>query len=695
VNVRDQATEWTSRVWGDREGFACLAVGFGPHYDANAKYKHRTFQPGFHRWPDEAETLLDRAMEYAERGDVYIAPLLRSSFARTKDNALPGTSLWADVDELTLESRGLDQLLIGPGGLLVGSGHGRHVYLRLPEPLEPAEIERWNRRLARALGADAKWDAAALLRLPGTFNHKEACRGGDLLPVTILNGDRAPKDWTLDELAQLLPDVTDANPLDVDRPVEPVMPEMVPAHLLARLDEEPGEDRSKQSHAFVAACLDARLTDSETLAVALQHRPTKDKYGSRAAAEIIRMIMKMRGDDKPIPRSESVSESVGGTGSSPPSDGGRTEPIPPIPYVRESVRESVAVPPPSAPPVEVVFQSAAAFAEEDEPNAEMILGYDDDDAAFVAGGTVVIFGKGGGGKTTLINDISCHLSTGTDWQGLKAPKARRVAVVESDGPRGRFRRKIRAKLAAWTGDDPGDNLVFLTEPWGQLKLSREDHRAALAAYINEHKVDVLVAGPIVSIGMIGGGTPDEVAAFEAHLQALRGLLDRPLLVVLLHHTNQRGQISGAWDRVPDTLMFVVNTGKSTRLVWQKARDSSTLHAASWKLKWAEGMSFELDDSPDVTEDDIEEAILAAVAANPGKSWTAVAKPVKGNAKTKATIRDRLIAEGRLVNRGKGQSFALWSPDDLEDEEPGRGCVQCGSSEVAEGSLYCTAHGGES
>ena len=77
-------------MWGDREGLACLAIGFGPHYDTNGKYKHRNFVPGFHRWPDQAETLLDRAMEYAPTADVYVAPLLRSSFARTKDTALPG-----------------------------------------------------------------------------------------------------------------------------------------------------------------------------------------------------------------------------------------------------------------------------------------------------------------------------------------------------------------------------------------------------------------------------------------------------------------------------------------------------------------------------------------------------------------------------------------------------------------------------
>ena len=45
---RDQALAWTSRVWGDREGLACLAIGFGPHVDANGKFKHRDFQHGFH-----------------------------------------------------------------------------------------------------------------------------------------------------------------------------------------------------------------------------------------------------------------------------------------------------------------------------------------------------------------------------------------------------------------------------------------------------------------------------------------------------------------------------------------------------------------------------------------------------------------------------------------------------------------------
>ena len=395
---------------------------------------------------------------------------------------------------------------------------------------------------------------------------------------------------------------------------------------------------------------------------------------------------------EPILDSESVSESVVATGSSPiPRKTSDPLPIPTDSRRKRIGRESESVAAGSASvssesveplpgrnrsskrvslddPSELAFQTLAEFASEDEPSAETIVGSDADDAAFVADGTVVVFGKGGAGKTILTLDLTFHIATGMQWQGLDVPKPRRVLVIENDGPRGRFRRKVRAKREGWQGPDPEHNAAVLTKPWGKLRLSREDHRAALAAYIVENEIEVLVAGPIVTLGMIGGGTPDEVAAFEAHLQALRELVGRPLLVILLHHTNQRGQVSGAWDRVPDTLIFVVNTGRGTRLTWQKARDSSTLHATSWKLKWADGMTFERDDSPDVTEDDIEEGILTSVRADPGSSWTIIAKPVTGNAKLKAAVRDRLLAEGALVNRGRGQAYALWHAEDVSEED---------------------------
>jgi hypothetical protein len=330
-----------------------------------------------------------------------------------------------------------------------------------------------------------------------------------------------------------------------------------------------------------------------------------------------------------------------------------------------------------------VFEAAQAFADEDEQSAEMLLGYGPDEAVAVADGTIVFYGSGGAGKTTLTLDLTVHVTTGNGWLGLKVARPLRVLVIENDGPRGRFRRKVRAKLAAWEGDPPGDRLIVLKTPWGETSLARADHREALAEFIREHEVDVLLAGPIVSLGMIGGGTPDEVSAFEAHLRALRALLDRPLSVWLIHHENVRGKISGAWERVPDSLVRVVGAGNGhTRLMWEKMRDSSTLHETSWKLDWAPGQSFEIDDTPDLTEEEIVEGIVAAVLANPGASWNTVDKATKGNAETKRQLRDRLIVSGELVNRGKGRRFALWA---AEDAPEGAGAEQ---TTLEEGSSGC-------
>jgi hypothetical protein len=309
------------------------------------------------------------------------------------------------------------------------------------------------------------------------------------------------------------------------------------------------------------------------------------------------------------------------------------------------------------------FATAEQFSAVEETSAEVLLGDDETEAAMVAGGIWINFGDGGAGKTTLELDRALHLVTGSPWLGLPVPRKLNVLIVENDGPRGPFRKKIAQKLATWQGPDPEGRLHVLTEPWGHVNIANEDHRQQLAAYICDHEIDMLLAGPIVSLGMVGGGTPEEVAAFEEHVRALRELLDRPLAVSLIHHENVRGQISGAWTRVPDTLVQLTATGNGhTRLFWKKARWSSVLHGAAMKLNWAEGESFKLDETPETTDEEIAEAVVAASRANPGQSWNSY-KAVTGNAERKMQIRDRLIAEGQLVNRGKGRAFALYAADD--------------------------------
>jgi hypothetical protein len=298
-----QASEWMERAWGDRSGFFVSAYGVGGHYDEYGKYTHKRWHERPGRWPDDYERLLDEVIGRAETDDVYVAPYLRSVPSRKKGSALPSDLLYADLDVVDASLNGFEALLVGPGGLVVNSGQGLHVYLGLPDALEPAELERLNRQLAHRLGADAGWSENKVLRLPGTWNHKGRARGGESLPVQIVNGRRADRDWTPDVLVQLLGPAP-----EVDSPaarVAPEMPESVPAHLRARLQEAPAGDRSKQTYGFVGACLEAGLSDAATLALALEHEPTRAKYGDRAAAEIERAIAKHRaGGTSPRPQGE-------------------------------------------------------------------------------------------------------------------------------------------------------------------------------------------------------------------------------------------------------------------------------------------------------------------------------------------------------------------------------------------------------
>jgi hypothetical protein len=182
----DEATEraaaaalWMARLWGDRDGHACLAFGMGGHLGPSGRYQFRRFTQCFDRWPAGRHRLLTQAMAAAGQADVYVGVLLRRGRSRRAGTALPGRVAWADVDGpwTTQRAQALGRLAGWPTWQ-VQSGSGRHLYLPL-EDLEPPErLEGWNRRLAALLQADSGWSQTKLLRLPGTYNHKPRAAGG-------------------------------------------------------------------------------------------------------------------------------------------------------------------------------------------------------------------------------------------------------------------------------------------------------------------------------------------------------------------------------------------------------------------------------------------------------------------------------------------------------------------------------------
>jgi hypothetical protein len=293
-----EAHRWSDAVWGERPGFFFFAFGVGGHFTASDKYAFEHWVERYGSWPNDRDRFVGEAIDKAGECDVYVAPYLRLNMSRKKGSALPSDLLYADVDELTADLAGFERLLIGPGGLLVDSGQGRHAYLRLPVTLEPTELERWNRRLAAHLHADAGWAENKVLRLPGTWNHKSRARGGRSTAVAFVEFERRSRDCTLAELDDLLPD-----PAAVSSSPEPLRLNLraglLPPRVVERLREKPGNDRSAQLHAFVGLCLRSGLSEAETVAIMLGHEPTRAKYGDRAAAEITRSISKHVDEDVP------------------------------------------------------------------------------------------------------------------------------------------------------------------------------------------------------------------------------------------------------------------------------------------------------------------------------------------------------------------------------------------------------------
>jgi hypothetical protein len=123
--------------------------------------------------PDRSRGLATRAIALGRRTDVYVGCAPRTRRHGGRDAVERAFMLWADCDG---EDAVTALAAFEPApAIVIGSGTGGncHAYWPLIEPLPRDEVERANRRLAHALGADpGSADCARILRVPGTFSHK-------------------------------------------------------------------------------------------------------------------------------------------------------------------------------------------------------------------------------------------------------------------------------------------------------------------------------------------------------------------------------------------------------------------------------------------------------------------------------------------------------------------------------------------
>ena len=153
-----------------------------------------------------------RAIELRDSGDVYFGVGLRARQSGGKDAVLELPAVWVDLDSSeTLVELALFPL---PPTLVVATGSpGRtHAYWFTREPIDPAVAEALNRELAQVLGGDPQAvDAARILRLPGTLNHKYDP------PAEVRLSDFTAKYYTEAELRAALPEAESAIPTTTTR----------------------------------------------------------------------------------------------------------------------------------------------------------------------------------------------------------------------------------------------------------------------------------------------------------------------------------------------------------------------------------------------------------------------------------------------------------------------------------------------
>ena len=123
--------------------------------------------------PSRARGLATRAIALGRRTDVYVGCAPRTRRYGGRDAVRHAHVLWADCDGDAAVSA-LKAFEPAPAIVIAsGSGSNCHAYWPLTEPLDRDEVERGNRCLAHALGADrASTDAARILRVAATWSHK-------------------------------------------------------------------------------------------------------------------------------------------------------------------------------------------------------------------------------------------------------------------------------------------------------------------------------------------------------------------------------------------------------------------------------------------------------------------------------------------------------------------------------------------
>ena len=172
--------------------------------------------------------------------------------------------------------------------------------------------------------------------------------------------------------------------------------------------------------------------------------------------------------------------------------------------------------------------------------------------------------------------------------------------------------------------------------------------------------------------MSGPGAPAETDAFMDLLKEAG--LGTELAWWIVHHVNKAGQVSGDFDRHPDTLIRYAYEGRRrNKLTWEKIRWGDQ-GREPLVLEWLdESVGYKIIDTtqPDVDWAELERRILDAIAEDPGCSQRRVEELAGGKAAHIRNILHRLVEQRQIENRGSDnkKSFHLASAGQTTLDDP--------------------------
>lgn len=301
-------------VLGDREGIVCVAFGRKPFRNERDTYEHGEWTELTYAWPAQRDRFaieVAREVDFDEPVDIYVNPAIRQRNAkgRRKGDAIPPMVLWSDLDGEPADAELYAELVAG-GSLVVSSGSDghRHPYFPLAHPIDLGTFNRLNEALADRLGGDAKWADNSLLRMPGTFNWKPTVPAAGQLagrPVAVEVVSHTPGAHDPFKLAERLGvDLSasaGATTTEVPTIAAEPAPDPLPRLVRWALDHPDVTDRSTAHHRLIGACADAGLTPGQALTVVAGYGPSREKYGSRLAAEVARSWGNLNRESTPKP----------------------------------------------------------------------------------------------------------------------------------------------------------------------------------------------------------------------------------------------------------------------------------------------------------------------------------------------------------------------------------------------------------